>query len=215
MVGNRSHAEYAKLLEFVGKMRTWWRSKWDEARKAGWLTNDDGVSAVYRLLADQLEADLVDSEYNEKRDEVAVCLASQLYRTTYATAPADEFGNRRNFHDGLLWTSALGEHFLNALDNAGLTGKTYTVLLVPGVDSAIPRDVIVSDGQYVSDPAEGGKHIGLVKGGMKDGKYRLEGGYISVTPVHPSLRSMAWKRDPKSVKDLGPDTGIERVRILE
>ncbi len=46
----------------------------------------------------------------------------QTYRTRYPTALKDARGNRRGFPDGLLWTNTVGLYYIQALQEAGLTG---------------------------------------------------------------------------------------------
>jgi hypothetical protein len=177
-----------ELKEFVSEMRTWWYEEWQSAREKGATLTSEGVRAVYQRLCEELDFNISDSDFSGKLEDVAVHLASRIYRTEHPTAPVNEEGFTYHVGDGLLWTPSLGLAFLSALREAGLTGHVETVSLNPGCGRFKSIDVQVKVTGGIVQKLDDGKVLGTASK-VDDGEYKMESGLIVVKPCHPSLRN--------------------------
>lgn len=178
------------IEEYVSDIRQMWFEQWEEARKTSPIMDRDTVAAIYRRISEELSDELYNGPFVEKLDHVAVRLAARVYKGTHVTAPLDEEGKTYHVRDGLLWTSALGNAFLDAIERTGLAGRVEYVQLLPGISKKLQTWGITPvhvENHVVFDPT-----CGEILGecfDLEDGSYMLDpGSFIVVKPAHSSLR---------------------------
>lgn len=115
-------------------LRSQWRQWWEPILTGQCQIQPDQVRKIFtdggeliltsgkRVKVDGVRKLFYRCENADVRLHEAVEIARQTYRTRYPTAAKDAHGNRRGFPDGLLWTNTVGLYYIQALQEAGLTG---------------------------------------------------------------------------------------------
>jgi hypothetical protein len=133
----------------------------------------------------------------EEKVQLAVEHARLTYRGRKTEAQRNPDGSRRSYPDGLLWTNCIGMYYIQALEEAGLTG-----LYVPVTFDRWSRkyargnhnvDVILG----VVTLHEDGTTLGTTMGDVvvEDGTYTMEDGMITVMEPSDELHRDSTKVD--------------------
>lgn len=114
-----------------------WANGFREATERG-LT----VEQAYKPVCDRILAELQDED-DEMMERLAVELYYQQYKTYQSGPGVDATGAIRSYPDGLLWSPIFGNHFINALRKARMTGFYKPATLFPEFIKRL-RDVSVA-----------------------------------------------------------------------
>lgn len=174
---------------FVSDLRKWWYAAWDEARQNGNVESVDpeAFKAAYTRIEDELNDILRANEQVDLRN-VAVELASRIYKNRYAQPVRDEQGRLFHFRDRLLWAGDLGHAFLDAIEGSDLSGIHERVYLDRKFRklSRGNRIVQVVAQQGVTSLKSDGRVIGVAN--VPDGDWAMQYGMILVRDSSPLLQ---------------------------
>lgn len=162
-----------------------WGQEWrDEMSQPG--EHDGAYERICGLIAKELSA-----EDDDMMERIAVEIYFQTYKRYENNPKIDEqSGRMRGFQDGLLWSPVFGDHFINALRRARLSGYYKVAELRPEyrrrlTDASVAVQVRAHS-VYIQDSSdEFTKWVGLVEGKAPDGKYRMDGGLICIRQAKP------------------------------
>lgn len=155
-----------------------WANGWREAAARG-----VSVEAAYKPICQSIINELIgeDDDYMER---LAVELYYQQYKTYQSGAKMnEESGTLRGYPDGLLWSPIFGNHFINALRKAHLSGFYNLAEIRPEfrkrlMDKSVAinvrnRQVFIQD-----ENDEFTIWVGFVFGKSVNGVFRMDGGLI-------------------------------------
>jgi hypothetical protein len=111
------------------ELRSFWAEEWTgviarqaELKLTGKKREED--SAVQRKrITDHIKAELGQyADAPEIQQAIVVEIARQTYRRRHTEARLNQDGTKRSYPDGLLWNKYVGNIYIDALKEAGLTG---------------------------------------------------------------------------------------------
>jgi hypothetical protein len=162
-----------------------WAQEWrDEMSKPG--SHDGAYERICKIIADELKF-----EDDDMMERLAVELYYQTYRRFEINPKVDDVsGAMRGFNDGLLWSPVFGNHFINALRRARLSGFYKVAEIRPEYRRRLmDRSVVVevrSHNVYIQDSEDQfTQWVGFVLGKSPDGKFRMDSGLIEFRKAKP------------------------------
>lgn len=159
-----------------------WAEEW-VAELSQAKAHDKAYGNIVKTIADELYG-----EDDETMEKLAVALYYQTYKGYQPNPKVDQATGRiRGFADGLLWSPVFGNHFINALRKARLSGfygpadiyPQFRNRLLDAVVAVETRNHLVyvqdSDGAYTVE-------VGIVYGKCPDTRAKMDGGLIEFRP---------------------------------
>lgn len=178
---NSQDNEYERLSDepFLKEI---WANEWrDELSKP--IRQRD--PKAYVRICDLLKEELADADPDMMR-RLAVELYFQTYRRLQNSPKVDEAsGSLRGYNDGLLWSPVFGDHFIDALREAQLSGF-YKVAEIRAEyrRRLLDRSVVIqvrNHNIYIQDSDDQFTiWVGMLFGKSPDGKYRMDGGIVEL-----------------------------------
>jgi hypothetical protein len=176
---------WKRLDEDVLSLMDIWGLEWrDELAKPG--SHEGAYERICNIIAMELYGE--DDDYMER---LAVELYFQTYKTYQSTPKVDEASGRlRGFNDGLLWTPIFGNHFINALRKARLSGFYKAADIFPQFRRRLMDNVVAVEIRnhlvYVQDTDDQYTvTVGTVWGKSPDGRFKMDGGLIEFRASQP------------------------------
>ena len=163
-------------------LRVWWGMGW-KRRFDPQMSSEDR----YHEIMDRFMIAI--TRVKDVLPEMAVELYRQIYAKQSTTPRVDEVTRRtQTFNDGLLWTNAIGNAFLNAIHQAGLHGAMLNVRLYIEKQLGIGQHDIRVEKGFVYHQIEGKEEaIGEINPRVPNGKYVMDDGLVIVMEPHEAF----------------------------
>lgn len=162
-----------------------WNSSWRNE-----MSQDRNHEDAYKRICDGMRR-VIGDVGDDMMERIAVELYYQTYKR-YENAPRidEATGKLRNFPDGLLWSPVFGDHFINALRKARLSGFYKVAELRPEfrkrlLDKSVAVNIRDHNVYILDSKDEFSIWVGMVFGKSPDGKFRMDGGLIEYRKPQP------------------------------
>lgn len=182
----RVGSEWQRLDPDTLSLMDIWAQEWKSE-----MMNPGSHEGAYERITKRIAMELYGEDDN-MMERLAVELYFQTYRT-YQSAPKvdEQTGKLRSYNDGLLWSPIFGNHFINALRKARLSGYYRVAEIRPEFRRRLMDKMVVVEVRnrsvYIQDSDDQFTvWVGLVLGGKApDGRFRMDGGLIEFRASAP------------------------------